>query len=171
MCLSLLAACGGGNDAVDPGFDNVVAAVEGAVSTDGMAQMDANYIENMFKLITDDYEQALVMATNVGTTIDEFGLFKGADSAQAEELHTAVNDYLKLRLDAWMPEYLPDELPKLQNAQVWKMCIRDRHMMSIKQSTPGETNRRRAHLPLPVSYFGFSCAFSCEMFPIEAFND
>ena len=119
MCLSLLAACGGGNDAVDPGFDNVVAAVEGAVSTDGMAQMDANYIENMFKLITDDYEQALVMATNVGTTIDEFGLFKGADSAQAEELHTAVNDYLKLRLDAWMPEYLPDELPKLQNAQVW----------------------------------------------------
>ena len=78
MCLSLLAACGGGNDAVDPGFDNVVAAVEGAVSTDGMAQMDANYIENMFKLTTDDYEQALVMATNVGTTIDEFGLFKGA---------------------------------------------------------------------------------------------
>ena len=119
MCLSLLAACGGGNHAVDPGFDNVVAAVEGAVSTDGMAQMDANYIENMFKLTTDDYEQALVMATNVGTTIDEFGLFKGADSAQAEELHTAVNDYLKLRLDAWMPEYLPDEFPKLQNAQVW----------------------------------------------------
>ena len=50
-------------------------------------------------------------------------------------------------------------------------AFRVKHMMSIKQSTPGETNRRRAHLPLPVSYFGFSNAFSCEMFPIEAFND
>ncbi len=105
--------------AADPGFDNVVSAIEGAVPTDGMAQMDSGYIENMFKLTAGDYEQCLVMSTNVGTTIDEFGLFKGADSAQAEALHTAVKDYLQLRLDAWMPEYLPDEFPKLQNAQVW----------------------------------------------------
>ncbi len=84
-----------------------------------MAQMDFGYIENMFKLSDGDYERCLVMATNVGTTIDEFGLFKGADSAQAEALHTAVKDYLQLRLDAWMPEYLPEEFPKLQNAQVW----------------------------------------------------
>lgn len=118
LCLALLSACGSENT-VDPGFDSVVSAIEGAVPTDGMAEMDASYIENMFKLTSGDYEQCLVMATNVGTTIDEFGLFNGADEAQTEALSTAVNDYLQLRLDAWMPEYLPDEFPKLQNAKVW----------------------------------------------------
>lgn len=119
LCLGVLSGCGGSDTAVDPGFDNVVSAIEAVVPTDGMAQMDSGYIENMFKLTADDYEQCLVMSTNVGTTIDEFGLFKGADSAQAEALHTAVQDYLQLRLDAWMPEYLPEEFPKLQNAQLW----------------------------------------------------
>ncbi len=119
LCLGTLSACGSDDGAVDPGFDTVAAAIEGAVSTDGMAQADANYIENMFKLTESDYEQCLVMITNVGTTIDEFGVFKGADSTQAEALHTAVQDYLQLRLDSWMPEYLPEEFPKLQNAQVW----------------------------------------------------
>lgn len=118
MCLCALSACGGG-DTADPGFDKVAAAVEGAVSTDGMAQADEAYIENMFKLTGSDYEQCLVMLTNVGTTIDEFGIFKGADAAQTESLHKAVQDYLQLRLDAWMPEYLPDEFPKLQNAKLW----------------------------------------------------
>ena len=118
LCLTLLAACGGG-DAADPDFDTVTAAVEGVVSTDGMARADSGYIENMFKLTADGYEQCLVMITNVGTTIDEFGIFKGVDSEQAAALHTAVDEYLQLRLDAWMPEYLPDEFPKLQNAQVW----------------------------------------------------
>ena len=119
MCLTLLAACVSENEAVDPGFDTVVEDIEAVVSTDGMAKMDSEYIENMFKLTTDDYEQCLVMSTNVGTTIDEFGIFKGTDSAQAESLHAAVNDYLQLRLDAWMPEYLPEQFPKLQNAKVW----------------------------------------------------
>lgn len=119
LCLGVFSACGSGSETANPGFDTVVAAIEGVVSTDGMAQMDADYIKNMFNLTTEDYEQCLVMSTNVGTSIDEFGLFKGADSAQAESLRTAVNDYLQLRLDAWMPEYLPEEFPKLQNAQLW----------------------------------------------------
>ena len=96
LCLGVFSACGSGSETANPGFDTVVAAIEGVVSTDGMAQMDAD-----------------------GTSIDEFGVFKGADSAQAESLRTAVNDYLQLRLDAWMPEYLPEEFPKLQNAQLW----------------------------------------------------
>lgn len=55
----------------------------------------------------------------MGTNIDELGLFKGADASQAERLKTAVTDYLQLRLNSWMPEYLPDEFPKLQNAKLW----------------------------------------------------
>lgn len=118
LCLSLLSACGS-EAPVDPGFDAVEAAVEAVVPTDGMAAQGSSYISNMFKLEEGDYEQCLVMVTNVGTSIDEFGLFKGSDATQAEALHTAVKDYLQFRLDAWMSEYLPDEFPKLQNAQVW----------------------------------------------------
>lgn len=118
LCLTVFSACGQ-SEVPDPGFDKVVSAVEAAVSTDSMAEQDSNYIQNMFKLESSDYAQALVMITNMGTSIDEFGLFKGSDAAQAEALDTAVKDYLQLRLDAWMPEYLPEEFPKLQNAKVW----------------------------------------------------
>ena len=119
LCLGVFSACGAGSETADPGLDTVVAAIEGVVSTDGMAQMDADYIKNMFNLTTEDYEQCLVMSTNVGTSIDEFGIFKGADETQAAALKTAVEEYLQFRLDSWMPEYLPEEFPKLQGAQLW----------------------------------------------------
>ncbi len=118
IALAAFSGCGETN-APDPGFDNVLAAVEAVVSTDNMIEMPSEYLENMFSLTSEDYERCIVMSTNVGTTIDEFGLFKGADAAQAEALHTAVQNYLQLRLDSWMPEYLPEEFPKLQNAQLW----------------------------------------------------
>lgn len=117
LALGLLAGCG--SEAAQPEMSDVVAAVEAVVPTDGMTQYDANYIKNVFKLEESDYADCCVMATNVGTTIDEFGIFKGADSAQAAELKTAVEEYLQFRLDSWMPEYLPEEFPKLQSAKLW----------------------------------------------------
>lgn len=117
LALGLLAACG--SEAKQPEMSEVVAAVEGVVPTEGMTQLDANYLKNVFKLDESQYADCLVMTTNVGTTIDEFGIFKGADSAQAAELKTAVEEYLQFRLDSWMPEYLPEEFPKLQGAKLW----------------------------------------------------
>lgn len=117
LCLTSLAGCGS-ETTTDPGFDDVVAAVEGAVSTDSMAQQDSAYIENMIGLAADSYDQALVMVTNVGTAIDEFGIFKGKDETQTDGIKTAVQDYLNRRLEGWMP-YQPEELPKLQNAQIF----------------------------------------------------
>lgn len=117
LALGLLAGCG--SEAAQPEMSDVVAAVEAVVPTDGMTQYDANYIKNVLKLEESDYADCCVMATNVGTTIDEFGIFKGKDSAQAGELKTAVEEYLQFRLDSWMPEYLPEEFPKLQSAKLW----------------------------------------------------
>ncbi len=67
-------------------MSEVVAAVEAVVPTDGMIQLDANYLKNVFKLDESQYADCCVMTTNVGTTIDEFGIFQGTDSAQAAEL-------------------------------------------------------------------------------------
>ena len=119
MCLAALAACGTDSGAADPGSEAVAEAVKAAAGTDGMAEQSVDYIANMFKLHSGSYADALVMIANMGTTIDEYGIFHGSDAAQTEALQTAVNDYLQLRLDAWMPEYMPEEFPKLQNAKVW----------------------------------------------------
>lgn len=117
LIMSLLCACGSGS-AKDPGLGAVADAVAGAVGNDEMMQVDANYIENMLKLSPDDYAECIVKLSNVGTNIDEFGIFKGADEKQAQAIETALKDYLGFRLGVWMEEYLPEEFPKLQNAEV-----------------------------------------------------
>lgn len=117
LCL-ILSACGS-QTAAEPEMSEVVAAVEAAVPTDGMVEFDANYLKNVFKLSEEKYADCYVMSTNVGTSIDEFGIFKGADEAQTAELKSAVEAYLQFRLDSWMPEYLPEEFPKLQGAKLW----------------------------------------------------
>lgn len=117
LALCLLAACG--SEAAEPEFGDVTAAIDSAVDTSSMTEADASYIQGMFGLREGDYEACRVLLTGVGTNIDEIGLFKGADTSQAEQLKTAVTDYLQLRLNSWMPEYLPDEFPKLQNAKLW----------------------------------------------------
>ena len=117
LCL-ILSACGS-QTAAEPEMSEVVAAVEAAVPTDGMVEFDANYLKNVFKLSEEQYADCYVMSTNVGTSIDEFGIFKGADEAQTAELKSAVEAYLQCRLDSWMPEYLPEEFPKLQGAKLW----------------------------------------------------
>ncbi len=116
LALTLFAGCGSG--AADPGFDAAAQAVKSAVDTSSMAEQDGSYIENMIGLPSGSYENALVMVTNMGTAIDEFGLFKAADEGGAEEIHSAIQEYLDRRLTGWMP-YQPEELPKLQNAQIF----------------------------------------------------
>lgn len=117
LCI-ILSACGS-KAAAEPEMSEVVAAVEAVVPTDGMTELTGSYLENVFKLTEDKYADCYVMSTNVGTSIDEFGIFKGADEAQAAELKAAVEAYLQFRLDSWMPEYLPEEFPKLQSAKIW----------------------------------------------------
>jgi len=116
LIVTLLSACG--SSAKDPGLDTVVNAVDAAVGNSEMIQVDANYIANMLKLGTESYAECTVKLSNIGTTIDEFGIFKGSDEAQAKDIETALNEYLRFRLSVWMEEYLPEEFPKLENAKV-----------------------------------------------------
>lgn len=117
LIVCLLAGCGA--EAVDPGMDTITDTVAAAVGSDGMVDIDEAYVSNMMKLDSSSYAEFVAKRVNVGTSIDEYGIFKGADSDQAAALKTAVQAYLQLRLDSWMSEYLPEELPKLQSAEVW----------------------------------------------------
>lgn len=119
LIIGLFCACGASDSVEDPGFDSVYGAVSAAVGNSEMISANENYIANIFGLGADDYEDCAVMLSNIGTSIDEYGVFKGADADQTKALEKAAKDYLKFRLDAWMEEYLPEEYPKLQNAEVW----------------------------------------------------
>ncbi len=49
--------------------------------------------------------------------MDEYGIFKTATEEDASTLQKQVDEYLELRNRQWMPEYLPQEYPKIKNAE------------------------------------------------------
>ncbi len=59
-----------------------------------------------------------VEANSKGENIDMFGVFQGSDEKQTAEIKKACDDYLQMRKDTWMPEYMPEERPKMDAAEV-----------------------------------------------------
>ena len=110
LALCLLAGCG--KKAVsEPDMSALADLVDAAIGNEGaLVETDANYI---------NYAAYTVKINTIGIAIDEYGIFKGADEAQAKDIKTAVENYLQLREDTWMKEYRPEEFPKLQAAEVW----------------------------------------------------
>ena len=51
-------------------------------------------------------------------TLDEFGVFLAKDEACAAQVEQTLTDYLKRRNDEWTGQYMVDEYPKLEKAQV-----------------------------------------------------
>ena len=119
LALCLLAGCG--KKAVsEPDMSALADLVDAAIGNEGaLVETDANYIKGMMKMDVSDYAAYTVKINTIGIAIDEYGIFKGADEAQAKEIKTAVENYLQLREDTWMKEYRPEEFPKLQAAEVW----------------------------------------------------
>lgn len=67
----------------------------------------------------DGYASRNTLISAVGTNINEYGIFLAKDAEQAAALKDALNKYLEYRESVWMDEYLPDEKPKLDCAEVW----------------------------------------------------
>ena len=118
LSLCLLGACGG-DDVKDPGMEAVASAVFGSIDTEDMAQIPDTYVEGMMKIPLDGYVSRNAIISSTGTSIDEYGIFQGKDEAQTAELKAALEDYREYRMELWMDEYLPEEKPKLANAEVW----------------------------------------------------
>lgn len=115
MCMCLCAACDKGNG-TDPGMEAVSASVKAAADNDDMQDIPASYMENTMKISSDAYTDCYARISKVGTNINEFGVFKATDPAALKD---ALNSYLEYREEIWMDEYLPEEHPKLENAEVW----------------------------------------------------
>lgn len=117
LCMVLaLAACG--SAAKEPAFADVCKKVDESVAVSGtLAAVDDSYIKGALGIDSAAYTEAMVKVTSTGTAIDEYGVFKCADEKSADTLAAAVKAYIQQRIDTWMG-YTPEELPKLENAQV-----------------------------------------------------
>ena len=83
--------------------------------------MDENYIAGAMKIDVSGYADYIVQINAFGTNVDEYGIFKANDEASVAAVKADAENYLKFRLDTWMEEYMPEEKPKLENAEV-KVC-------------------------------------------------
>ena len=121
LLISMLAACGGKSSEVrnDVAVTDVSAAVAAVLSEkDALVSVPETYFSGSMKMDVSDYEGYDVKINSQGVNIDEYGVFKAKDSTQVAALEQAVKNYLQFRKDTWMEEYMPEEYPKLENAEV-----------------------------------------------------
>ncbi|MGI5936763.1 MAG: DUF4358 domain-containing protein [Oscillospiraceae bacterium] len=117
LALSLLSACGKSSVADVP-VEDIAKKVDEAIGNEGtLIAVDADYIRGYMRMDVSDYMGFVVKINAYGANIDEYGIFKGADGNQAKEIAKAVEDYLQMREDTWMEEYMPEEKPKLLAAE------------------------------------------------------
>lgn len=115
----LLTACGGTAVKNDVAVSELGTSIDSAIGNSGdMVDAPESYITSSMKLDISSVSEYVVKINSRGVNIDEYGIFKAADDAQLKELQTLVKDYLQFRLDTWMVEYMPEELPKLESAEI-----------------------------------------------------
>lgn len=125
LCLAvlcLMCACGGSEPSSTVRSDvpaaDISAAVEAAISSEGLIQVEESYILGRMQIDTSKCSDYVVKITSIGTAIDEYGIFRAADEASAQEISEQVKAYFDRYLASWMDEYRPEEKPKLQAAEV-----------------------------------------------------
>lgn len=128
MILSLLTACGGDEYRDDLTSAQVMEKIKTAIpSEEGYRQVSESYIsasmwgENYTVLLENITDHCIIVSEKSDVNIDEVGVFHVKDSAKVAELKAIVEAYVEgqtLRFRDLLISYNPDELPKLDEAEV-----------------------------------------------------
>lgn len=119
VALLSLCACGGekiNTDVVPADISENIVKALGAV--DAMTALDESYITGRMDIDLSNCAEYDVRLSTASINVNEFGVFKAKDVDHVEALDADVQAYLAMRLETWMDEYLPEEKPKVENAQV-----------------------------------------------------
>jgi hypothetical protein len=120
--LLALGACGKKDTwRTDVPLSSLAETVEKHLDAGSLAAMQESYLKGAMKLDPSIFSEWLVKINAYGANIDEYGIFKAPDEAGVAAVREAAEGYLKLRRDTWMEEYMPEEKPKLTQAEV-KVC-------------------------------------------------
>ena len=119
LLLGLLAGCGGSGKNMQ--VQELVEAVNEALGTeDSMADSDGTFL-GLTGADPDTLGRYHILINRYGANIDEYGIFRcgeDKDDLSAQQIKALVESYLARRLEIWMEEYMPEEKPKLENAEV-----------------------------------------------------
>lgn len=120
MTCLVTTSCG---DSVTYSADVAVAELADAVDAllenpSDFATMSDDYIIGMMEIDPTEFVEHTVKLRASGANIDEYGIFKVKDEAEASAALETVKAYLARRVEAWMPEYMPEEFPKMEAASV-----------------------------------------------------
>jgi hypothetical protein len=121
LALTLLAGCSGGEQYKDDvPVSELVSAVETAVgfSSDDMIEAPEAYVSGTMRLDVSRFADSSIRMNSRGVNVDEFGIIKVRDEAQLSEVKADLEAYLQFRADVWMADYMPQERPKVDNAEI-----------------------------------------------------
>jgi len=120
LALSLLTACGGKTAEIrnDVAVSDISTAVASVLGGDTLVSVPDTFYSGSMKMDISEFDGCDVKINSKGINIDEFGILKAKDSSQVSAVEKTVKDYLQMRIDTWMVEYMPEERPKLDNAEI-----------------------------------------------------
>ena len=128
MILSLLTACDSNKYRDDLTSAQVMDSIKAAIpSEEGYRQVSNSYIsasmwgENYTILLENVSDYCIIVSEKSDVNIDEVGVFHVKDSSKVTELKAIVEAYVEgqtLRFRDLLASYNPDELPKLEEAEV-----------------------------------------------------
>ena len=119
VTLLTLVSCGSGavkyrEDVAVPDLCAAADPLIGDSST--MATMTDDYLYGMMGIELDGISDYAVKVQASGANVDEYGIFKASTEDGVAGVEQMVQSYLAKRVETWMPEYMPEEFPKVQNA-------------------------------------------------------
>lgn len=120
IACAVLCACGSsGTETKNVPVADISAAVAEAIGkTDALTAVDENWIRGWMKVEASQFGEQMVMINAYGANVDEYGIFKAGENMSAADIKATVEAYLQLRMDSWMDEYMPEEKPKLEDAEI-----------------------------------------------------
>ena len=114
ICLS---ACGA-KYRDDVPMSRFTAIIDARMGGSDLAEMNSGYISGAMHLDPNSFGGYVVKLNAKGVNIDEYGVFRAPENGKASDVQDVIEGYLKLRRDTWMKEYMPEEKPKLDKAEV-----------------------------------------------------
>ncbi|MGI6463785.1 MAG: DUF4358 domain-containing protein [Candidatus Scatomorpha sp.] len=135
-----VSACGK-KEVKDPGMEAIDGAIMKLMTSDGSqtVELDADYVSTIVKISSDEYVEMNCRKAAASLSMDEWGIFKAKDEAARKNLETKLDAYLKARIESWMPEYLPDQRPKIEKSELYVagnyviyMILSEEHKDAVK---------------------------------------
>ena len=128
MILSIFTACDGNKYRDDLTSVQLMEQIKAAIpAEEGYRQVSDAYIsasmwgEKYTSLLENTSDHCIIVSEKSDMNIDEVGVFHVKDSAKVEEMKAIVETYVEgqtLRFQDLLASYNPDELPKLEEAEV-----------------------------------------------------